>query len=885
MPSVRAQRSGLGACRRPAKVFAASRVRLVLCQSVLFLAWLLGSVSLMPSTAGADDGGGSSLQRVLNPSPFFTNIGSTTSQGVAVMKVDQARATFGVTGAGIRLGLISDSFNGSGSTPTVATQIAAGNLPGTGNPDGYTTPVTVLKDDTGTDEGRAMLEIVFDVAPAAELYFHSAFNNATIPDPVSNQDTVTPDQTIADAIDALSAVPGMRVIVDDVGILTAARFQDGAAAQSVDAAAAAGQTYFSSAGNSGRQATRVTTSATAGGTVNWGTDNLFQMRLAANSSGLFTLQWGEPYPSISGAAATSNFSIDITSPDGLTTFFTIDDHASGDDPYEFVQISNSGAEAADFAVRVNRITGSEPVVMQLSKYQSALTITDPDSTNAPTVFGHAAAEGGIATAAAAWFSPGTIESFSSRGPTLILFDDQGNPINETRQTPQLTGPDGVSTTTAGFSSFFGTSAASPHAAAVAALVLERFDAKGVSVTPQQLYRVMEDSAVEIAPAGFDNSAGYGMIDALAAVSAGRIWDGNGETVGVAGSGNWSDADWTLEASGDKPTGKFIRGQQAVFGSGAGAQTTYTVTVDGDYDVAGIRFARDTVTLANGGGSLLLSQPTLEVAAGLTATVAASLTGAGGMTKTGTGRLVLEATNTYQGPTAIESGILALDGSLASAVTTVSAGATLAGSGSTTGTVAGSGAIAPGNSPGILTVAAVDPSGGLDFRFEFGGVAPDYGDPANSINDVLRITDTVSPFVTPLGPANVIDVYFNDITSLGQFQGLTGTSYEGGFFTDSGLFDLQGAIAGGQFRYWIYGDGAGSSTVYNGVPYYSLRAFDPDWTRNFSVGSSGSGGGQVMSLTVIVPEPGGLALAAVAVAAAGFCPRVRVWARRTATRRS
>jgi autotransporter-associated beta strand protein len=597
------------------------------------------------------------LRLEANPWPFFTAIGSATSQGVSVLQADQARAIFGVTGAGVKLGVISDSFNGSGSAPTVATQIAAGNLPGTGNPHGYTTGVSIVKDGSGTDEGRAVLEIVHDVAPGAALYFHSAFNNTQTPG-YTNVDTAAPDQTIADAIDGLAAVPGMRIIVDDVGILTAPRFQDGAAAQAANAAFASGIAYFSAAGNSATDATRVTTSAGVNGTVNWGSDDLLRMRIDGNSTGLVALHWGEPYPSVSGPAATSNFIVAATSVNGATTFFTVDNQWADEDPYEFFSISYSGSTAIDFALQVTRLSGTAPVVMQLSTFRSTLAITDVDKTNAPTIHGHAAATGAVAVAASFWGTPASVESFSSRGPTTILFDAAGNAVVETRATPQLTAPDGGTTTTAGFSSFFGTSAAAPHAAAVAALVLERFDQQGVVVSTRDLYQVLYESAVDIDAPGFDTASGHGRIDALAAVSAGRIWDGNGATTGVSGTGSWSQAKWTLEASGDKPTGRFIRGQQAIFGSGTAPPASSAVTVDGDYDVAGLQFARDTVTLAAGGGTLRLTSPVVDVGSGLTATLGAVLSGSVGLTKTGDGRLLFAAPNAFTGPTTVVSGTLA-----------------------------------------------------------------------------------------------------------------------------------------------------------------------------------------------------------------------------------
>jgi hypothetical protein len=66
----------------------------------------------------------------------------------------------------------------------------------------------------------------------------------------------------------------------------------------------------------------------------------------------------------------------------------------------------------------------------------------------------------------------TPESFSSRGPITHFFDVNGSPLAtpDVRQKPNLASTDGVSTTVAGLSPFFGTSAASPSAAGIAALI-------------------------------------------------------------------------------------------------------------------------------------------------------------------------------------------------------------------------------------------------------------------------------------------------------------------------------------------------------------------------------------------------------------------------------
>lgn len=63
-------------------------------------------------------------------SPYITWVGSQTTEGDGVMNADSARSTYGVNGSGIKIGVISDSFDGSGSTPTVSTQTSNGDLPG-----------------------------------------------------------------------------------------------------------------------------------------------------------------------------------------------------------------------------------------------------------------------------------------------------------------------------------------------------------------------------------------------------------------------------------------------------------------------------------------------------------------------------------------------------------------------------------------------------------------------------------------------------------------------------------------------------------------------------------------------------------------------------------
>jgi len=101
------------------------------------------------------------------------NVGVVDTEGDRSMLTDRIRNTLGFDGSGVKIGILSNSYDALGGA---AASVAAGDLPGPGNPNGFTQPVQVLKDlnltgDGPIDEGRAMAEIIHDVAPGAELFF------------------------------------------------------------------------------------------------------------------------------------------------------------------------------------------------------------------------------------------------------------------------------------------------------------------------------------------------------------------------------------------------------------------------------------------------------------------------------------------------------------------------------------------------------------------------------------------------------------------------------------------------------------------------------------------------------------------------------------------
>ena len=97
----------------------------------------------------------------------------------------------------------------------------------------------------------------------------------------------------------------------------------------------------------------------------------------------------------------------------------------------------------------------------------------------------------------------------------ILFDQNGNRLStpDIRQKPDVMGPDDVHTTFAfdpdgnGGFTFSGTSAAAPHVAAAAALLLQESPA----ATPTDITQHLESTALDINTPGYDFLTGYGLV--------------------------------------------------------------------------------------------------------------------------------------------------------------------------------------------------------------------------------------------------------------------------------------------------------------------------------------------------------------------------------------
>ena len=438
--------------------------------------------------------------------PFFrVNAGSVMSQGDGAINGPAARAPLGpgAAGAGVSVGIISDSIDQVPSAGAgISSSVGSGDLPAN----------TVALSDFpgGSDEGRAMAEIVYDEAPnLSGIYFETANGG-----PAAK----------AAAIDDLVA-HGVKVIADDTTYLAEPFFQDGIVAQAIDRAKAAGVGYFASAGNDSRNAWEGTfTPAPASTSEDFdpgaGVDTLQQVTIPAHVQVIIVLQWAEPW----GQAAT-NLDLDLYNLSGggqTLVDSSTDDNALTGLPLEFVT-ATAGAAPLPLGIAIRRVSGAASPFMKYIAYVNGPPLAMEHSSNAGSIGPDAAsARGALAVAASDFSTPQTPEAFSSRGPVTHFFDANGTPLAspELRQKPDLAAPDDVDTTVTGFTGFQGTSAAAPAAAGIAALIRSAKPALAID----ELYAIMTmpanalDCGLSAAVPDPDCGAGFVLADRAVAMA-------------------------------------------------------------------------------------------------------------------------------------------------------------------------------------------------------------------------------------------------------------------------------------------------------------------------------------------------------------------------------
>ncbi len=483
---------------------------------------------------------------LLAPMPF-TQVGAVTSQGAVVHKTTQLNSS-GISGQGITIGAMSDSYNKSSSSIKASDDVASGDLPGVGNPIN-SQPVVVLQDfpipKLTSDEGRGMLQLITDLAPKAKLCFATAFtsfatNIINLADPAKgcNADIIVDDVIVSDepmfsdgliaqAVDDVTqglSFPGKKVAYfSSAGNQSASQSYDGSFKPVTDAAARAGLV------GENLKLTSVPTSLTSGGFHNFGTSKapaISQSVTIPSGSTSISFQWNDPFD-VLPTGVTTDYNILFFLADGtpcpssgtITCTGGTNDNFASNEPVELISLTNGGTASATIQVVITR-KGTTPTIPTAERIRyvainSGLSISEFVNYAAPSTFGHATANGANGVAAYVYTTtPGVkpfvpaVEGFTATGPITIYFDTAGNRYDtpRTRSKPEFAAVDGTDTTffppgplsatdydNNGFPNFFGTSAAAPHAAAVAALVLQAAGGPG-SLTPDQLSTYLKQSA-------------------------------------------------------------------------------------------------------------------------------------------------------------------------------------------------------------------------------------------------------------------------------------------------------------------------------------------------------------------------------------------------------
>ena len=414
----------------------------------------------------------------------ITAEGRVMTTGDQIMGCDALRA-HGITGTGIRIGVISDGVDGATAAQT------SGDL-------GW---VYTIRDDLGGGEGTAMLEIIHDIAPGATLYFHDSGKDSS---------------EFIGAIDALVAA-GCTVIVDDISKMYQPYFEKGEIAAHLENLTATRRLiYVTSAGNFGVAHWQGPVRINNEGLQDFsgtGYDHPYLYANVPNGATLAVyLQWDEPF----GSAADD---FDIILVDSATQeplwnepLRTSVRPNRSSDPCEVFVWTNQDGNDLDYDVEIQvRHNGSAGNARNLEMY-THLDYWDamrPDNLIASDgIFGHAAVPDVITVAAVNANAPDTIEPFSSHGPSTILF-----PTYSIIQKPDISAPDFVNVTGYGRfgSPFPGTSAAAPHIAALCALV---WSARP-DLSPADIRSALYASAVDLGEPGYDNVYGWGRADAVA----------------------------------------------------------------------------------------------------------------------------------------------------------------------------------------------------------------------------------------------------------------------------------------------------------------------------------------------------------------------------------
>ncbi len=473
------------------------------------------------------------VKRIETPDYGWTNAGFNMTEGDADLKADLVRVCgdneLCGDGYGVSVGAISDGV----------THLAEAQ----GTLDLPENVITHNASPEDKDEGTAMLEIVHDLAPEAQL----AFDSFLIGDDDNHP------QAFIDAVKWLKDTFHAKVIVDDVSFFKQPYFEDGEVAQAVKAAVDDGVIFVTSCGNAAENHWE---GDFAGNGAEhpfhqWNPSEIYNFTQVPDGCSIKVyLQWNDPFGS-----SGNDYNLFLYDDNDNVLAGSMDLQDGDDNPIELAIYTNNTGGVVRVNIAVERNFGEDRKIEMFAdiKPEPPETIPLHPFVSTGSIFGHAAVPEVIDVAAIDHADSGQdqTENYSSQGPAEIYF-----PERETRQKPFISGIDNVKISGAGGFGytpdgyrFTGTSAAAPHIAAIAALVLS----VNPDLEPEDVQNILGATAVNIGVAGHDSQSGWGRADAENAVKAAlgipiQVQEGNdygllppntqAHTVKHFTSGNW-----------------------------------------------------------------------------------------------------------------------------------------------------------------------------------------------------------------------------------------------------------------------------------------------------------------------------------------------------------
>lgn len=523
---------------------------------------------------------------VPNYAPIRNQAGISLSEAPRAHSVDVLRQRFFrddrvIDGRTQKVGVLSDSFSTTEGVRDEQTTPAIGQsgvLRGAKNQRSGDLPaeVDILLDlrspNAGIDEGAGMAELIHDIAPGVAQAFHTAFVSQA---------------SFADGIRRLWQEAGCTVVVDDVIYFAEPVFQDGIIGIAAENAVRNGVPYFSAAGNFYDRSIRFSyrdINPNASETANpplgldlhrWPNGTAFlPIQVPPGAAFPLAVQWNQPFGSILGSSG-AEVDLDVylfTEPSAQSAVFASSRDRQGTtgtpfgDAIELLTVANPTAAPLTVYLALDHFDGNQSTIPQNPSQPLMIhmffigagplntLVNDVGINPAPTIFGHQIGEGVFAVAAVPWwesprFNPGfgptnqiDPEDFTSLGGVYTqMFNDTGAYEPRVLSAPSFAAVDGNNTTFFGsfelprelegyenvpdnFPNFFGTSAAAPNAAAIAALMKDL----DPTLSPRQIGEILTSTAIDVtgnrSKVGLDDVTGPGLIDANRAmeVVAARI---------------------------------------------------------------------------------------------------------------------------------------------------------------------------------------------------------------------------------------------------------------------------------------------------------------------------------------------------------------------------